>query len=33
LHESIKSLFDAKKQREDEEKAATKGKRGRKQNQ
>jgi len=30
LHESIKSLYDAKKQREDEEKAATKGKRGRK---
>jgi len=30
LHESIKSLFDAKKQQEDEEKAATKGKRGRK---
>ena len=33
LHESIKSLFDAKKQREDEEKAATKGKRGRKRGQ
>lgn len=30
LHESIKSLYDAKKQREDEEKATTKGKRGRK---
>jgi len=30
LHESVKSLFDAKKQREDEEKAMTKGKRGRK---
>lgn len=30
LHESIKSLFDAKKQKEDEEKAMTKGKRGRK---
>lgn len=30
LHESIKSLYDAKKQREDEEKVATKGKRGRK---
>ena len=30
LHESIKSLYDAKKQREDEEKAQTKGKRGRK---
>lgn len=30
LHESIKSLFDAKKQREDEERAMTKGKRGRK---
>jgi hypothetical protein len=30
LHESIKSLFDSKKQKEDEEKAATKGKRGRK---
>ena len=30
LHESIKSLFDEKKQREDEEKAMTKGKRGRK---
>jgi hypothetical protein len=30
LHESIKSLFDNKKQREDEEKARTKGKRGRK---
>lgn len=30
LHESIKSLFDAKKQKEDEEKALTKGKRGRK---
>jgi len=30
LHESIKSLYDDKKQREDEEKAATKGKRGRK---
>jgi len=30
LHESIKSLYDEKKQREDEEKAATKGKRGRK---
>jgi len=33
LHESIKSLFDAKKQQEDEEKAATKSKRGRKGNQ
>lgn len=30
--ESVKSLFDAKKQREDEEKARTKGKRGRKTN-
>lgn len=30
LHESIKSLYDAKKQKEDEEKAATKGKRGKK---
>jgi len=30
LHESIKSLFDEKKQREDEERAITKGKRGRK---
>jgi hypothetical protein len=30
LHESIKSLFDAKRQKEDEIKAATKGKRGRK---
>jgi hypothetical protein len=30
LHESIKSLFDARKQKEDEEKAANKGKRGRK---
>jgi len=30
LHESIKSLYDAKKQREDEAKAAKKGKRGRK---
>lgn len=30
LHESIKSLFDAKKQKDDEEKAQTKGKRGRK---
>lgn len=30
LHESVKSLFDAKKQKEDEEKAAKKGKRGRK---
>jgi hypothetical protein len=30
LHESIKSLYDDKKQREDEEKAATKGKRGKK---
>lgn len=30
LHESIKSLYDAKKQKEDEEKAQTKGKRGRK---
>ena len=29
LHESIKSLYDAKKQKEDEEKAAKKGKRGR----
>lgn len=28
--ESVKSLFDAKKQKEDEEKARTKGKRGRK---
>jgi hypothetical protein len=30
LKESVKSLFDAQKQKEDEEKAATKGKRGRK---
>lgn len=30
LHESVKSLYDAKKQREEEEKAAKKGKRGRK---
>lgn len=30
LHESIKSLFDAKKQRDDELKSQTKGKRGRK---
>lgn len=30
LHESIKSLYDAKKQKEDMEKAAKKGKRGRK---
>lgn len=30
LHESIKSLFDQKKQKEDEEKAQGKGKRGRK---
>jgi len=30
LHESIKTLYDAQKQREDEAKAATKGKRGRK---
>jgi len=30
LHESIKSLFDKKKQEEDESKAATKGKRGKK---
>jgi hypothetical protein len=30
LHESVKSLFDAKKQKEDEIKAQTKGKRGRK---
>jgi hypothetical protein len=30
LHESVKSLFDLKKQKEDEEKATTKGKRGRK---
>ena len=30
LHESVKSLFDAKKQKEEEDKAATKGKRGRK---
>jgi len=30
LHESIKSLFDEKKQREDEQKAMIKGKRGRK---
>jgi hypothetical protein len=30
LHESIKSLFDAKKQNEDEEKAQSKGKRGKK---
>jgi len=30
LHESIKSLFDGKKQREDEEKAAKKAKRGKK---
>jgi len=29
LHESIKSLFDAKKQKEDEERAITKSKRGR----
>jgi hypothetical protein len=29
LHESIKSLFDAKKQKEDELKATNKGKRGR----
>lgn len=28
LHESIKSLFDAKKQKEDEERAITKSKRG-----
>jgi hypothetical protein len=33
LHESIKSLFDQKKQKEDEEKAQTKGKRGRKSSQ
>lgn len=33
LHESIKSLFDAKKQREDEQKAVSKGKRGRKRGQ
>lgn len=32
LKESIKSLYDAKKQQEDEEKAARKGKRGRKKN-
>jgi hypothetical protein len=30
LHESIKSIFDVQKQKEAEEKAATKGKRGRK---
>jgi hypothetical protein len=30
LHESIKSLFDARKQKEDEAKAAKKGKRGQK---
>lgn len=30
LHESFKSLYDAKKQKEDEEKAAKKGKRGKK---
>jgi len=30
LHESIKSLYDAKKQKEDEAKATIKGKRGRK---
>lgn len=30
LHESIKTLYDAQKQREDEEKAAAKSKRGRK---
>jgi TRAP-type mannitol/chloroaromatic compound transport system substrate-binding protein len=30
LHESIKSLYDVKKQKEDEAKALTKGKRGRK---
>jgi hypothetical protein len=30
LHESVKSLFDAKKQEEDEAKALTKGKRGKK---
>lgn len=30
LHESIKSLYDAKKQKEDEVKAAGKGKRGKK---
>jgi hypothetical protein len=30
LHESVKTLYDAQKQKEDEEKAATKGKRGRK---
>jgi len=30
LHESIKSLYDAKKQKEDEAKAITKGKKGRK---
>lgn len=30
LHESIKSLFDQKKQKEDEVKSQTKGKRGRK---
>ncbi|MFW6246596.1 MAG: putative metallopeptidase [bacterium] len=29
LHESVKSLFDKKKQEEDERKAANKGKRGR----
>ena len=33
LHESIKTLFDEKKQKEDEEKAQTKGKGGRKANQ
>jgi len=32
LHESIKSLYDAKKQQEDEEKAARKEKRGKKKN-
>jgi len=30
LHESVKSLYDKKKQEEDERKAASKGKRGRK---
>lgn len=30
MHESVKSLYDVQKQKEDEEKAAKKGKRGRK---
>lgn len=33
LHEAVKSLYDAKKQQEDEIKAQTKGKRGRRANQ